>query len=171
MQVELYDLKKGISLIRLVESPASIGITDELVCLGPIEVDITVIRAENQFHLKGKVTVLVEMECSRCLAKFKEWIHADFEVLISLTYQRLMDRIPKWNEEFVFLAPETHTVDISQLVREVILLSVPIKPLCREDCKGLCPRCGQDLNEGNCRCDLMGIDPRWATLGKLLGSS
>ena len=55
-------------------------------------------------------------------------------------------------------------IDLSQAVREQILLSVPASPLCREDCKGLCPRCGKDLNDGDCGCDRTAIDPRWSAL-------
>ena len=55
-------------------------------------------------------------------------------------------------------------IDLSQAVREQILLSVPASPLCREDCKGLCPRCGKDLNDGDCGCDRKAIDPRWSAL-------
>ena len=168
MRIELYTLEEGISPIKLVESADSIGITDELTCLEPIEVDITVARTGEQFHLKGRATVLVEMECSRCLTRFKEWLHADFEVLVSLTPWGLRDRVPRWNEEFVFLPPEAQEVDISRLVREIILLSVPMKPLCREDCKGLCPECGQDLNRGECGCSRRSVDPRWAMLRELL---
>jgi uncharacterized protein len=55
-------------------------------------------------------------------------------------------------------------IDLQPAVREQILLSVPPPPLCREDCKGLCPQCGKDLNEGECGCDRTVLDPRWAAL-------
>jgi len=55
-------------------------------------------------------------------------------------------------------------LDLAPAVREQILLSVPVAPLCREECKGLCPRCGKDLNDGECGCDRTVLDPRWAAL-------
>ena len=55
-------------------------------------------------------------------------------------------------------------IDLSPAVREQILLSVPASPLCREDCKGLCPKCGKDLNDGDCGCDRTALDPRWTAL-------
>ncbi len=55
-------------------------------------------------------------------------------------------------------------IDLSPAVREQILLSMPESPLCREDCKGLCPKCGKDLNESECGCDRTVIDPRWGAL-------
>ena len=55
-------------------------------------------------------------------------------------------------------------IDLAPAVREQILLFIPSSPLCREDCLGLCPRCGKDLNEGDCGCDRAVMDPRWAAL-------
>jgi uncharacterized protein len=55
-------------------------------------------------------------------------------------------------------------LDLAPAIREQILLSLPVAPLCREDCKGLCPRCGKDLNDGECGCDRTVLDPRWAAL-------
>jgi DUF177 domain-containing protein len=55
-------------------------------------------------------------------------------------------------------------IDLSSAVREQILLQIPSSPLCREDCLGLCPKCGKDLNEGECGCDRAVMDPRWAVL-------
>jgi uncharacterized protein len=59
---------------------------------------------------------------------------------------------------------EGKEIDLSPAVREQILLSVPASPLCGEECKGLCPSCGKDLNEGECGCDRTAVDPRWAAL-------
>ena len=55
-------------------------------------------------------------------------------------------------------------IDLRPAVREQVLLSIPPSPVCREDCKGLCPNCGKDLNEGECGCDRVAVDPRWAGL-------
>jgi uncharacterized protein len=57
-----------------------------------------------------------------------------------------------------------HELDLTPAVREQILLSLPSAPLCDEECKGLCPRCGKDLNDGECGCDRTVMDPRWAAL-------
>jgi uncharacterized protein len=55
-------------------------------------------------------------------------------------------------------------LDLAPAIREQMLLSMPLAPLCDEECKGLCPACGKDLNEGECGCDRTAIDPRWAAL-------
>jgi DUF177 domain-containing protein len=58
-------------------------------------------------------------------------------------------------------------IDLKPAIREQILLQIPAPPLCAEDCKGLCPRCGKDLNEGECGCDRAVMDPRWAALKRI----
>jgi uncharacterized protein len=67
-----------------------------------------------------------------------------------------------------FISPNTHEIDLSFGVRESLLLALPMKVLCSEDCKGLCPHCGANLNEESCDCVAETIDPRWAELRKLL---
>ena len=59
------------------------------------------------------------------------------------------------------------TIDLAPALREQILLAVPPSPLCDEACKGLCPQCGKDLNQGDCGCERTSIDPRWAALERL----
>jgi uncharacterized protein len=62
---------------------------------------------------------------------------------------------------------EHHLLDLSEAIRQNALLAVPMKPLCREDCSGLCQQCGKDLNKGQCDCNKSEIDPRWAKLADL----
>ena len=66
---------------------------------------------------------------------------------------------------------EDETIDLGQLIREQFYLSLPMKPLCRPDCRGLCPDCGTDLNAGACGCVERTVDPRWAALAALKDSS
>jgi len=64
-------------------------------------------------------------------------------------------------------AYEGDAVDLDELVREQILLALPSRRLCREECKGLCPTCGADLNAGRCACEQREVDPRWSALADL----
>jgi uncharacterized protein len=66
------------------------------------------------------------------------------------------------NEEYII--PESGNIDLSELARETFFLNVPMAHLCREDCKGLCPKCGADRNETDCGCILKEKDPRWKAL-------
>ncbi|HQT98976.1 MAG TPA: YceD family protein [Acidimicrobiales bacterium] len=78
--------------------------------------------------------------------------------------ERYVDDLSTADDEAYLI--ENNEVDLAPLAHDAILLELPLAPLCREDCKGLCPQCGTDWNEGQCRC-LAPIDPRWATLDGL----
>jgi uncharacterized protein len=95
-------------------------------------------------------------ECRRCLRPVAGRLAADF--------RELFEPDPTEGESY----PLRHEqVDLEPLAREVLLLELPQAPLCREDCRGLCPRCGADLNEGPCQCVPDERDPRWAALDAL----
>ena len=72
------------------------------------------------------------------------------------------------DEPGCFTIDEHHILDLTEAVRQYALLALPMKPLCRQDCAGLCPTCGHNLNQGGCGCPPQGPDPRWSGLNKLL---
>ncbi len=97
-------------------------------------------------------------ECRRCLRPVGGELVADFRELFSDTAED--------GEGYPFRGEH---IDFAPLAREVILLELPLAPLCAEDCHGLCPTCGRDLNEGRCECATEAVDPRWAALDVLRG--
>ena len=70
-------------------------------------------------------------------------------------------------EELAVSVFDEGSIDVDEIVKEQILLAVPARTLCREDCKGICPECGTDLNTGQCDCAAEEVDPRWAALKSL----
>lgn len=111
----------------------------------------------------------VELPCIRCLASsiqpitldFRDEFHSVIEVNTGVS-------LPKPDEEDPFFISESHLVDLGEAIREYALLEMPMQPLCRSDCKGLCPTCGADLNEGPCACRNEEDDDRFAVLKTLL---
>ncbi|MBC7321292.1 DUF177 domain-containing protein, partial [bacterium] len=122
-----------------------------------------------EVFVKGVVSGEVELQCSRCLKDYKMPIRS----LIELSYHPI-EELNK--EELVELKRDEMEVDFyreglidtEDIIRDQILLSIPMKPLCSEDCKGICPVCGTDLNEFSCGCTVKEIDPRMAVLQSLL---
>lgn len=106
----------------------------------------------------------IEVECGRCLTPFSLPVQTEFTELFVFYFNR--DRSP---EDLVL--PEDGFVDLGPIAREQLLLEVPINPLCKPDCKGLCSTCGVNRNEEDCGHDQDFIDPRLAGLQKLLGDS
>ena len=98
--------------------------------------------------------------CDRCLTETEKVVQYGFVHTLALSAE---------NEESddIIIVPG-YSLDLSDLVRDDILLELPIKHLCSEDCLGLCPTCGQNLNEGKCSCTKTAVDPRMAVLDELL---
>ena len=132
------------------------------------EVNGTIVRRGSRMLLDAQVESRIHLECSRCLEGFD----LELSTCLDLVFHREeRARLPEGMDEEDFLL-FTDTLesryDIFPRVRELILLELPIRFLCREDCKGICPACGANLNEIDCRCPEREPDPRWQGLKKLL---
>lgn len=99
-------------------------------------------------------------ECSRCLTEFQQPLAIDFTELYAFTPASMTDS--------GLLVPENGKIDLAPLVREEFSLAIPISPVCRPDCKGLCPVCGENLNQNDHTHDQLVTDPRLSDLKKLL---
>lgn len=115
--------------------------------------------------------VVLEAECSRCTTPFGYPEHISFEEVF---YQQVDvvtgARMAPPADEEPFLIDIRHTIDITEAVRQYSEMAAAIQPLCRPDCPGLCPVCGQDLGIEPCDCDRAPIDARWAALAGLRGA-
>jgi len=117
----------------------------------------------------GAVEAIVLLQCSRCLADFNQQMSVDLNLVIRRmdTEEFLADREPDEGEaEAVFI--ESGEIDPGEIIAQELLLAVPMKPLCREDCPGLCPKCGALKGSAECKCGTeQTVDPRWEALAKL----
>jgi len=107
-----------------------------------------------------KMDATLQTECVRCLTAFLQPLKIDFAELFAFSPNSITDA--------ELLLPENAQINLGPLVREYMLLEVPISPLCRLDCKGLCPVCGENLNETTCHHDDDAVDPRLSILKSLL---
>ncbi|MGO0122167.1 YceD family protein [Desulfothermobacter acidiphilus] len=131
----------------------------KLPLLVPVELDLTLTNARTYLLAVGEVLTVVELNCSRCLKPFPYTLKTRWEEKWRL--------LPEGEKDQELSGEE---LDLAPCVLESLVLALPMKPLCREDCAGLCPECGHDLNQGPCSCSLAPLDPRWAELGKWLSS-
>ncbi|HTK94821.1 MAG TPA: DUF177 domain-containing protein [Terriglobales bacterium] len=116
-------------------------------------------------RLQGSFRGEVEVQCARCLEPVKRPVEAQFDLL----YRPL--GAVKRDDEVSISEAETEVgfykgdgLALEDVLREQVLLAVPVKAVCREDCRGLCPHCGQNLNQGKCGCAPANADPRWNAL-------
>ncbi len=137
----------------------SIRFDPDLV-LRDLEGAARITRIAQGLLVQTKMHATQQAECVRCLTEIEQELHTDFTELYAFTRKSLT--------ESGLLVPEDGHIDLSPLVREYMLLDVPIKPLCSPDCKGLCPICGENMNEVQCGHMPETIDPRLAVLKTLL---
>jgi uncharacterized protein len=117
-------------------------------------------RTPQGILLQADLEAEINLECVRCLTDFKQPLHVDFTELYAFSQRYATDS--------GLIMPETGIIDLAPVLREYLLLEIPISPLCRPDCKGLCPVCGNNLNESQCYHNEDSGDPRLASLKKLL---
>ncbi len=130
-----------------------------------VQGEVSLVRTHRGVLLQGTLCTEAELACSRCLSMFtcpltlnieEEYI-PEIDVTTGIP-------LPPPEEPGTFTINEHHILDLTEAVRQHALLAIPMKPLCREDCAGLCPRCGCNLNDGPCDCPTEAINPRWSKL-------
>jgi uncharacterized protein len=120
---------------------------------GPVRGNLLLEGVSEGVYATGTLEWKATMSCARCLEEFSD----DFEAKASGMFALHPD-------EDSYPIAEQGDLDPEPLVRDTVLLAMPFAPLCREDCRGLCMRCGSNLNEGACGCAEPAIDPRWTGL-------
>ncbi len=125
-------------------------------------------RSGTEVIIKGNIHGTIQQTCSRCLNEFKKEIDLDIFTTFHPVTELREEIYELHGEELEVDFYTGEEIDIDSLIEEEILLSLPMKPLCNEDCKGLCPVCGKDLNYDKCDCPQQNIDERFLKLKNLL---
>ncbi len=129
--------------------------------LDPVSAIVKVFRSGDKIVVRGKVETAIELKCTRCLSPYTEKINSSFDLVFfpedSVNFE---EEIELKEEDLNTLYYKEGVIDIDRIIIDQINLSIPFKPLCSEDCKGLCPVCGKNLNEGPCGCEVKKSDPR-----------
>jgi uncharacterized protein len=116
-------------------------------------------------RIQGKLATRLESECARCLEPLTQDVKRDFDLLYRpLGADAEKDELSITDAEAEISYYEGEGILLDDVVREQILLAVPLKLTCREDCKGLCPHCGKNRNNEDCSCAVAIEEPRWAAL-------
>jgi len=140
----------------------------------PVQLHLDIAKTGERFRLTGRVQTVLELPCSRCLEPFTWPVDASFDLVYHPMAANVGEGEREVEEEDLSTAfYDDQQIDLGQLMREQFYLSLPMKPLCRDDCRGLCPMCGTNLNRGTCDCNREWEDPRMAVLKnmKLKGDS
>lgn len=135
--------------------------SENYAVLEPLTLSGNLFMDNNIISLNAELKGTIQLVCSRCLQKFPYPIDLKID-------ERFTDDLENRDDEVIFI--NNYEVDINEIVENNIILSLPIKKLCREDCKGLCPICGTNLNISTCNCHEENIDPRFAKLKDLFSN-
>ena len=147
------------------------GPRDDYSVADRVALALRVRKDGDKCHVSGRVCTTLSLACSRCLEQFG----VPCDLAVDLIY--LPHSANRGDGETEIAEDDLSTafyrdgrIDLVQMVREQFQLALPMKPLCRGDCRGLCPACGSNRNERRCECDTRWHDPRLAALGTLLSS-
>ena len=140
---------------------------EPLVEISPVRLTGTINRIEGGFALDGQVAFDARLECSRCLAAYPFALDETFSLLLYPRRPAGAEEREIEKRDLDVSYYDTENLPVSPIAEERIQLALPMKPLCREECAGLCPTCGEDRNAGSCDCRTETIDPRWNALREL----
>ena len=157
---------------QLLREPAGAH-TDVKVDLGPqrlsddlsanaVKGRLTLWRTEKEVLVRGTLFVDLDLECGRCLSPTPTTLRLEVEE----RFQPASASTPQ--DDQVYLIDADKQVDLRPAFQDLTVLSMPMHVVCRSDCEGLCPVCGQDLNKGTCDCETDEIDPRLVALKALI---
>lgn len=161
MKISISNLTEGVHAFHFSTKPSELGLGESFT--EDVTVDVTVDKTSRELMLKVEMSTMGTFVCDRCIDEFDRRVQARYQI-VYLYAQSEMYRYP--GEEVQILSAGTPFIDITEDVRQYMLLAVPLKLLCRENCSGLCPRCGVNRNDQTCTCDAEEMDPRWQVLKK-----
>jgi uncharacterized protein len=146
------------------------GIDEELFVQSPLTGAVALIRTADGVLVTASLETIVQLECCRCLEAFSIPIRLEIEEEFHPTVDIHTGAVLPVSdtEEDATTIDEHHVLDLTEVVRQALFLAMPINPLCKKDCAGLCPQCGNNLNQEQCQCEPDAVDPRLEVLRQLL---
>lgn len=169
MMLHLRALKDLPIRVALEEDSTRLDLTVEgVVASGRVRAELDIVQGDHIYYCRGRAVCDVEMACSRCLELYRRTLRGEIEFSIQEVTEGSEPKRDEIPDNEILIPAGASEVDISASVREALLLELPLKPLCREDCRGICPVCGGNRNEHLCDCKVTTTDSRWDGLRDLL---
>ena len=162
-RINISNLSEGIHEYAFEAGPSKIGLDERFTSV--VKVKVRLDKSLRQILLQAKMQAEGAFVCDRCLDNFIWQLDRKYSMVYIQGDRSTLDL--KKEEEIQVLSADTNYIDLDEDVRQYILLAVPQKLLCREDCLGICPTCGVNRNNESCSCDAHVTDSRWDALRKL----
>lgn len=142
---------------------------EHLAFVTPVDVFGIITNTGVGLKVEARIETTLKRACGRCLEEYAQPIEIPFELVYKSSHETA-DVEESSSEEEDFLIYEGNIIDLTDAVRESLLMAVPMKALCKEECRGICAQCGSNLNQKECGCTSVQVDPRLQVLEKLLKS-
>lgn len=167
-----------LNLQVLKDCPAHVTLSDEasridfmvtgVTASGAAVAEIDIIESGDVYYCTGEATCAIQLECSRCLEPYPLDLQGQVEFSLHETGTKMLVDPDELPDTVLIIPPKTTHLDITGPVREALVLELPLKSLCRDDCQGLCPVCGGNRNQTACACSTKETGTRWIGLRDLL---
>lgn len=160
MKVRTEHIKQAVREYAFVESATSFPILQEMESAGecrftgPVQVTVKACREMDHYRVEGALSVPIQLTCSRCLCCFDKAVASRFTIFFreGVAAQEDEDELELAEQDLISTSFSGDEIDLMPEIAEQVALEIPVKPLCSEGCKGLCPTCGADLNNDSCSC-------------------
>lgn len=158
MIIKISNLGEGVHEYKFNENIKNIGLSEPF--FGNFILNVKLVKTHNQIILDGDLRLNAKFSCDRCATSFDSVIKTGYQMVY------LFGQQPRNNgsTDLTYLPADADKIDLANDVHDYSILAIPMKKLCKEDCKGLCFKCGKDLNEGDCDCVKETMDNRWKPL-------
>lgn len=174
MKIRIDDLKNKTVEISDEESlegyPTLLALQEagECLFLAPLRIHLTIAREFDHIRVNGRVETSLRLGCARCLVEFRLNINSPFTIFYMRAAGLPQDEDVELAEnDLISSTYEGDEIDFTSEIAEQVILEIPFKPLCREDCRGLCPNCGTELNVAECSCGRNDSNFRFSALKDL----
>ena len=164
MKIKISNLSDGTHELNFSSSVDELDISEPY--FGPVEISVIISKFGDQLILNSETEINANLVCDRCNTEFKKLVKSNYKMIYLVD-----DSSGDQNDEVTYIKPMTDKISIDEDVREYALLALPMKTLCKDDCKGLCYKCGTNLNLNQCSCDGKKTNEMWEPLLKLKKNS
>ena len=168
IKLDIGSIPDGLSHVDLTAEASELDVSlDGGHLESPVEVSLDVNRRGDDIFLKGRASVKAMLECARCLEEYFYVLEGPIDLLCVIGGEPGEVDACGDREDVIEVPSGTKYVDLAGYLRSELLVLVPLKPLCDDGCRGLCPKCGANLNISPCSCGRESHDSRWDALKKL----
>jgi uncharacterized protein len=166
--LDIARMRDGTERLERTIPPSALAAEEDFQVVAPVVLAAVATKDKEKVRIAGRATTSLELACGRCLESYRVPVDAGFDLTYLPAAEDPGDEIEVADEDINTAFYRGGMIDLGEMLHEQLYLMLPMKPLCRDDCQGLCPVCGANRNTTTCACDPRWEDPPLAGLKALL---